>query len=73
MTTMFGIFVTIARDRLFAIIVFTSELLTKVEYNKVVRQPHKRTLCVVWYHMHPCVVRSYLHARLYIKRTHSLE
>ena len=27
--------VTIGRDRLYAVIVFTSELLTKVEYNKV--------------------------------------
>ena len=27
--------VTIGRDRLYALIVFTSQLLTKVEYNKV--------------------------------------
>ena len=52
--------VTIGRDRLYAIIVFTSQLLTKVEYNKVIRQPHTKTLCVVWYHMHPCVVVNHV-------------
>ena len=47
--------VTIGRERLFAIIVFTSQLLTKVEYNKVNKAASSEdTLCGVVSHSSLC-------------------